>query len=133
MQAIRKVSSVVLIVLGDVVSLYVALLLAVLTRAYLLPKALGNLYEFYPVEYFFRSTWMAGVFILVYMYEGLYTRRTNFYFETEKILKANVLSILAVVGLLFTLKIAAEFPVRQSSCSGWPPTSPFRWASTTQR
>ncbi len=96
-----------ILLLGDFMTLLLALQGALYLREYVLPLFL-DFPEFPPIDYrYFWWIFPAWIFFLVY--EGLYTRRFSFWDEVKALWKVIAFATLAAFSILYLGKVGEQF------------------------
>jgi len=98
----RKVISFLLILLADIGALILAFHLAYFIRV----DVIQNLFHvsnpwFFPLEHFYKMYYLLLVFILIFSYEKLYTRRYHFYEEFVFIARGLFISVILIALLVY--------------------------------
>ena len=97
-QRVKDIISVLVILLVDLLSLYLAIFLASIVRNYL-----PNIFDISPFDFVFRYSsyyfYISSIFVFIFIYEKLYTIRLSFWDETKKVVKA------VTLGIIFTLAL----------------------------
>jgi Undecaprenyl-phosphate galactose phosphotransferase WbaP len=106
----RKVISLLLILLADIGALILAFHLAYFIRV----DVIQNLFHvsnpwFFPLEHFYKMYYLLLVFILIFSYEKLYTRRYNFYEEFVFIARGLFISVIFIALLVYLSRTYETF------------------------
>jgi undecaprenyl-phosphate galactose phosphotransferase len=103
---IKKFLSIVLLLLIDSISVFVALQCAILVRVNILPYFLE--FPTYPHQDFMFFWWVFPVWLFFFAYEGLYTKRFSFWDEIKMLWKVVLFSTLATFSILYLGKIGEQ-------------------------
>ena len=110
----RKIISILVLVVVDIVSLVLAFHLAYIIRVDIIQE-LFNVSNpwFFPIEHFYRMYYLLLVFLLIFSYEKLYSYHRRYNFSEELVFIARGLFIsVVVIALLVYLSRAYEFFTR---------------------
>ncbi len=103
-----RVLAVVCLLLTDCISLLVVLGISFALRIHVLPSLLPVFPKSMPPAFDTGTAWMAGVLLIAFVYEGLYTRRQPFWRETKRVLTALTISFLIIMAGVSLAKMAGE-------------------------
>ncbi|GAB4178877.1 MAG: undecaprenyl-phosphate galactose phosphotransferase WbaP [Calditrichia bacterium] len=104
----RELITVFSLILIDLAMFYLGLTLAYYSRIFALHFVESYLREFYPrfplvfpFSHLLSFWWMPVVFLITFTYENLYSDRYPFWEEAKLLIKADLLSVLSISGILF--------------------------------
>src|SRR5713226_7296340 len=105
----RKVTCVLVLLVSDVIGIALALQLAILVRAYLLPHVHHNIPQAaYMFSHYVRLGWIWLLLIVFFAAEGLYTHRRTLWNEAGHLIKAISLGVPAVLAAVALGKLSSE-------------------------
>lgn len=96
------------LIILDIIAFYLSFILAYITR--------GTLNIIFPqlpifdinIFYLLKLVWIPAVLIILLGYEGLYTKRQNFWLDTKDITKTIIFSLIVVLAIITLSKITHE-------------------------
>lgn len=107
----NKVLSFLSLMISDLAVVFLSFILAYLMRSELLPH-LFNRFQFFPVlpiSNFFNHYYVGIVWISIFAYEKLYTKRFSFWTESKILIKSATLSSAIVMIIIFITKTQIQF------------------------
>lgn len=98
----KRAVSFIAILLGDIISLVLSFYSAYYLRVTVIPSlfTIDNPY-FFPVDHFYKMYYLIFVFILIFYYEKLYTRRFNYLEELVYITRGMFISVGLIAILIY--------------------------------
>lgn len=108
----KKIASLSALIFSDFLALIISFLLAYLIRRYILTSLLPVLESapLYPYSHFLNHFYMAAVWIFIFAYERLYTKRYPIWTEVRVSIKSATLSSFIIMVLIFVTKTQLLFP-----------------------
>lgn len=97
----KKIISLITLLLSDILILIITYLIAYLLRAYLLPIIFPWLVPILPFQIFISRFYLVLPYLLIFAYEGLYTRRFDFWEETRRLYKSNLIATAIIMIILY--------------------------------
>ncbi len=97
----KKIISLITLLLSDILILIVTYLIGYLLRAYLLPIIFPWLVPILPFQIFISRFYLVLPYLLIFAYEGLYTRRFDFWEETRRLYKSNLIATAIIMIILY--------------------------------
>lgn len=107
----KKIFSFVFLILSDTVVVFFSFILAYLIRAHILPH-IFSVYEkipLYPLFYYMKHFYVMVIWICIFAYERLYTKRYSFWEEVKVILKSTTIASFFVMVTIFLTKSQVQF------------------------
>jgi len=104
---LKKRLGIILLFLIDIVSILVSLLGAIFLRKFVMPHFI-RFSEFQDKGILFYG-WVIPVWLLFFIYEGLYTKKFSFWDEVKVLWKVTFFSTIAVFSILFLGKVGVKF------------------------
>ncbi len=107
--SLRKVTCVLMLVASDVIGIALALQLAILVRAYLLPHLQHKRPQFaFTFGHYVHLGWIWLLLLVFFAAEGLYTHRRTLWNEAGHLVKAITLGVPVVLGAVALGKLSSE-------------------------
>lgn len=108
----KKIVSLTALIISDFLVILTSFLLAYLIRRYFITSLFPALESapLYPYSHFLRHFYMAAVWILIFAYEKLYTKRYPIWTEVRVSIKSATLSSFIIMVLIFVTKKQLLFP-----------------------
>jgi len=99
---LRRISSIILLLLADLAAFYTALFTAFLIRTYVLPNFIDTIEDLkpFPFEHYIEFWWMPLIYLFVMFISKLYTSRFPFWEEIKEILKSLAISLLLILTII---------------------------------
>lgn len=97
----KKILSFVILLISDICILVIIYLLAYLIRAYLLPLIFYRLVPILSFNVFISRFYLVLPYLLIFAYEGLYNKRYEFWEETRRIYKSNLIATAIIMIILY--------------------------------
>jgi len=104
---IKNNLGIILLIISDLISFFFLFKLSELIRIKLISIFIHNLPLFYPDIN--KYIWIFPLWFIVFVYEGLYTKRMSFWDEIKTIIKATYITILIIFSFLFISKKGPEY------------------------
>jgi undecaprenyl-phosphate galactose phosphotransferase len=106
----KKVVSFVCVLLADILSLILSFYIAYFIRVEIIPLVFNveNPW-FFPVEHFYKMYYLLFVFIFIFYYEKLYTRRFEFFEEFIYITRGLFISVVLIAVLIYLSRAYETF------------------------
>ena len=97
----------IILLISDLILLIFIFYLSVIFRISIIPYIFKNLPQFkFELNQYF---WIFPIFIIVFIYEGLYSKRLSFWDEIRLLIKAIFISFVIIIFTLFITKKGVEF------------------------
>lgn len=108
----KKFASLTALIFSDLLAIFISFWLAYLIRRYFITSLFPALESapLYPYSHFLRHFYMAVVWILIFAYEKLYTKRYPIWAEIRVSIKSATLSSFIIMVLIFVTKKQILFP-----------------------
>jgi len=104
---IRIYSGYLILIISDIISLILIFHLSVIFRIKIMPHIFK---ELPPFKYNFNQyIWIFPIFLIVFIYEGLYSKRLSLWDEVKFQIKSIFISFIIILSILFIAKKGAEF------------------------
>jgi undecaprenyl-phosphate galactose phosphotransferase len=100
----RKILSFLSLIVFDVIILIISYLLGYLLRGYILSLLFHTIAPQQPFQIFISRFYLIIPYILVFSYDGLYTKRFEFWEETRRLWKSSLVATAIVMIILFVTK-----------------------------
>ena len=99
----KKLASLIILVISDAAAVYLSFLLAYFLRGDIIPQIFAKYKEVYllPFSNFTDNFYLVVLWIFIFAYEKLYTRRFTFWEEVKVLLKGATLSSSIVIIMIF--------------------------------
>jgi undecaprenyl-phosphate galactose phosphotransferase len=97
----RKITSFIILLLCDVIVLIIGFVIAYLLRTRILSIFFNDIAEPLPFQVFVSRFYLLVPYLLVFIYEGLYSKRLEFWEETRRLWKSNVIATALVMIILY--------------------------------
>ncbi len=107
----KKVLSLLILILSDFMVVILSLLLAYLVRSSLLPGILRAYKQIWlaPFSYYLQFFYFAGIWIVIFANEKLYTKRFPLWEEVKILLKSTTISSSLIMIMIFVARMQLEF------------------------
>mgnify|MGYP001126053881 CR=1 FL=1 len=97
----------IILLISDLILLIFIFYISVIFRISIIPYIFKNLPQFkFELNQYF---WIFPIFIIVFIYEGLYSKRLSFWDEIRLLIKAIFISFVIIIFTLFITKKGVEF------------------------
>jgi len=100
----RKIISLLTLLVFDVITLVVSYLIAYFLRTWALSLFIHDVPPPLPFQTYITRYYLVIPFILVFAYEGLYNKRFEFWEETRRLWKSNLIATVIVMVILYITK-----------------------------
>jgi Undecaprenyl-phosphate galactose phosphotransferase WbaP len=98
----KKVVSFFVVLLADIFSLILAFYISYFLRVKIIPTIFNIINPwFFPVEHFYKMYYLLFVFIFIFSYEKLYTRRFEFFEEFIYITRGLFMSVILIAVIIY--------------------------------
>lgn len=105
---LKEISGMLMLALGDVTAVLMAGVLAYYVRVTLMPLIWMGLPRFSAMQMFGSLWWLPDVYVMFFMFRGLYVQRVPFWQELSSVLKAITYSIILCLAILTLSKMGNE-------------------------
>jgi len=107
----QKIFSFLLLIISDFVVVLISFSLAYFIRGTILPGIFPGFFTFplLSIDSFFKLSYFGGIWILIFAYERLYTRRFPYWQEVKVLFKSTTFASLAVMVTIFIARKQIEF------------------------
>ena len=106
----KKVVSFFTVLLADIFSLILAFYISYFLRVKIIPTIFNIVNPwFFPVEHFYKMYYLLFVFIFIFSYEKLYTRRFEFFEEFIYITRGLFMSVILIAVIIYLSRIEEIF------------------------
>lgn len=105
---LKNVIEVFAFLAADLISIFIIFKLAVIIRTGLLPHIYAGFPTEFPYQKAIDNLWLFVVWILFFIYEGLYTKRVPFWDEVKAIWKVAIYSVVSICVIVTMGKLSAE-------------------------
>jgi len=106
----KRLLSFIIILVGDILALIAAFFISYYIRVSLLPFLFGmDLPVFFPVSHFYQFSYLILVFILIFFYEKLYTRRFDLFEEFIYITRGLFIGVIFIAVFVYFSRTAEVF------------------------
>jgi len=107
----KKLISFFLLIISDLIVIFFSFFLAHLIRSEILPQLIDKFRRPVPIplSIFLNQFYMALVWIAVFAYEKLYTKRFSFWEEVKVLIKSTTLSSSLIIILIYITKTQLQF------------------------
>lgn len=93
----------------DLAAIGVAIIAALLLRLHVLPFFSTRFNNQIPAEFWNHIWWVVIIWMLCFLYEGLYAARMSFWRESQKVVKASAIAFLLTMTIIFLARLGGEF------------------------